>query len=247
MIDMLFSDEIPYSALKYNRWETNYRPVYTWKPGTEKEGQVASVFDYRMHPDSISFEMYASGDHKSSLLPWLTVDDRGANTYDEQTQVGWQTDDTDMDFVMDRAKDYVIPQGVNKGKKLIDVLTGEGAVGPGSVPSAAYEQGKLLTGSRALVAQQREEKKLDPDDFKQDYEKKAVESKGGTTPYRRYKRYSGGGGSYSPQIYSHPAYSLNADRPAGMYAKIPSYTRFDYLRPSVATKGSREAYRREDF
>ena len=61
--------------------------------------------------------------------------------------------------------------------------------------------------------------------------------------------WGGGGGSFSnpPKIYSRPAYSLNTDKPAGIYSKNPSYTRFDYLRPKVLTKGSREAYRREDF
>jgi hypothetical protein len=67
-------------------------------------------------------------------------------------------------------------------------------------------------------------------------------------PWSRFRRGGGGGGSsFAQDIYSRPAYSLNADKPAGLYTKVPSYTRFDYLRPSVATKGSREAYRREDF
>ena len=76
---------------------------------------------------------------------------------------------------------------------------------------------------------------------------------GGGSYYRsggRYYRSGGSGGSYerNPSIYSHAPSSLNTDKPATMYSKTPaSYARFDYLRPDVQTKGSREAYKRSDF
>ena len=87
-------------------------------------------------------------------------------------------------------------------------------------------------------------------------------SKEGTTPtasntwgggYTYYggSRYHGGGGggssySYNPRIYSNPR-NVNADRAATMYTKTPQTARTSYLRPDFSTKGSREAYKRQDF
>ena len=57
---------------------------------------------------------------------------------------------------------------------------------------------------------------------------------------------SAGSGNYNPKIYSNPR-QLNAPKAASMYTKQPYNTQTNYLRPSFATKGSREAYRRQDF
>ena len=72
-------------------------------------------------------------------------------------------------------------------------------------------------------------------------------SSGWSSSWRSYRGGGGGGSSYTPSIYSHAAYSLNVDKPQGFYSQTPYKTNFDYLRPSVETKGSREAYRREDI
>lgn len=57
---------------------------------------------------------------------------------------------------------------------------------------------------------------------------------------------SGGGGSYSPNIYSR--YSApNMSSPRVMDRVNLQRTNFDYLRPGFETKGSREAYKREDI
>ena len=68
--------------------------------------------------------------------------------------------------------------------------------------------------------------------------------------YRRgggggYSR-SGGGGGYSPTIYSHvsPPNSANADT---IRTDRITHANYDYLRPDVETKGSREAYKRSDI
>jgi hypothetical protein len=73
--------------------------------------------------------------------------------------------------------------------------------------------------------------------------------------------------TYNPKIYSTRAYnthisgsrigstrtnpdarSINADRPATMYSKSPNSTRIGtYLNPGFETKGSREAYKRQDI
>lgn len=65
-------------------------------------------------------------------------------------------------------------------------------------------------------------------------------------PRRSYHRRSSGS-NYEPKIYSNPR-SINSDRAATMYTKTPQSTRNNtYLRPSFSTKGSREAYKRQDF
>ena len=64
-----------------------------------------------------------------------------------------------------------------------------------------------------------------------------------------YKKKSGGGGSSyqdKPKIYN-TAHSTNFDRASTMYSSNPYSVSTSYLRPSFATKGSREAGRREDF
>ena len=66
---------------------------------------------------------------------------------------------------------------------------------------------------------------------------------------RRYYSGSSGGGSYdyNPKIYSN-THSVSSSRPATMYSKTPYSTHNNtYLRPSFSTKGSREAYKRQDF
>ena len=60
------------------------------------------------------------------------------------------------------------------------------------------------------------------------------------------RRGGGGGSSYSPRIYSNTP-SLNAGRAATMYTKIPYSARATYLNPGFETKGSREAYKRQDI
>jgi hypothetical protein len=248
-IDILFSDEIPYSALKYNRWETNYRTMFVWKDGPKK-GKPAHPLEYRMHSEDVEIIRYASGDHKSSFFPWLTVDDQGKDTYDAQTQVGWQNANTDMDFVRESTMDRTIETGVNKGKNAWEVLSGEGGAYSKAMQGAGMGalMPMLLTGQRALLPKRMPFDKLDRKDFpKPEVEKAVKPDDSGKTVWRR--GWGGGWGSneYTPVFYSHPAYSLNADKPAGLYRKNPNYTRFDYLRPRVSTKGSREAYRREDF
>jgi hypothetical protein len=58
------------------------------------------------------------------------------------------------------------------------------------------------------------------------------------------RSYSSSGSS--PRIYS-TSRSVNADRPSTMYSKNPQSPRTTYLNPSFETKGSREAYKRQDI
>lgn len=68
--------------------------------------------------------------------------------------------------------------------------------------------------------------------------------------YPGYRTYRGGGGgsrsSSSPKIYSN-ARNVNADRAEGLNTRSPYKATNTYLRPQFATKGSREAYRRQDI
>lgn len=245
-ISKLFSDEIPYSALKMNRWETSYRTKYTWAEGTDKAGLPATPLDYRINKDKIDVEWYPSGDHKSGFPPFLTVDDKGANTYDAQTPVGWQTDKTDMDFVRQSTEGKVVEQGMFEGRDNWDILSGSGKVGPGS-EKGTWDPMKLLFGVRGYQGQRMPFEKLEPKDFPKPEVEKPKASTGGGGWSGGWGGGGGGGGGYAPRIYSNPAYGVRAGNAMQLRVKNPSYTRFDYLRPSVKTKGSREAYRREDF
>ena len=92
-------------------------------------------------------------------------------------------------------------------------------------------------------------------------------SRGGGWGSGGRRSYGGGSSNYNPKIYSSKAQSthnqsthggtahtnpnsrsINADRAATMYTKAPGSTHVNsYLRPSFSTKGSREAYKRQDI
>lgn len=61
-----------------------------------------------------------------------------------------------------------------------------------------------------------------------------------------YRSYGGGGSSYTPRIYS-TTHSVYPSRASGMGVRTPYKPATTYLRPSYSTKGSREAYRRNDL
>lgn len=67
--------------------------------------------------------------------------------------------------------------------------------------------------------------------------------------YRAWKKYGGsggGGGAYNPKIYSTPGRVYNT-KAAGLNSRPPYKATSTYLRPGFVTKGSREAYRRNDI
>lgn len=252
----LWDSRIPYSPSVYNQWQTDWRTSYKWNDS----GEPATEIEYYLNPGKIERTLFASGDHKSSILPFLEVDDR-YNTYDAQTPVQWQDSLTDIEAMRELYGDATVEGGIYDGQKIIDILTAQGKTLEGN---GENWNNTLLTGQRALVPEAPDYKKtklLDPnrDDAwnplgdigkaREDQPDAYKAVGGGYSGYRGgYSRGGGGGGSsYNPNIYSRPAYSLNADKPATMYAKIPSYSRFDYLRPGFETKGSREAYKRQDI
>lgn len=244
--DLVWSDEIPFSAIDMNRWETSFSPLYVWNENSATPGAPATKWDWRWHRDEVTFSVYASGDHKSSLWPFSYVDDMGKDTFDARTQAPWQTKDTKMENVRRRGEGNIITEGIGRGEDLFSVYTGGGAIGGSQ--TGDYDNTKLVGPSRAM--QKAETKRVEVKDedryLGQNYVSPATKAKTSSGGWGSGWG-SGGGGGFSPNIYSKPGYSLNSDKAAGLYSKIPTFTRFDYLRPKVFTKGSREAYRREDY
>ena len=210
---------------------------------------------------------YASGDHKSSIVPFLQVDNQW-NTYDAQTPVAWYDPEyTNMeeleslyaDMVDTEGNPITVPSGANEGMTPWEVLTGNGAVLQGD--GSNWDQIPLF-GQRAHIAESKpyEDKDTvaydaadlwtgdigdaglykDADSFKN----KSNPSYG-TNSY--WGGYRSGGSGYNPKIYSNPAYSLSSDKPSTMYSKIPNSTYFDYIRPDFQTQGSRYAYSRSEI
>ena len=68
----------------------------------------------------------------------------------------------------------------------------------------------------------------------------------GSRGYSGSRGGGGGGGSYNPKIYSSKQ-RVYSNRAEGMNVKSPYKATNTYLRPQFATKGSREAYRRQDM
>ena len=258
MKDRLSDNRIPYSPMKYNQWETDWNARYVWNDS----GEAAGAFDYLLNPGKVEKEWYASGDHKTSIIPWLEVDDR-YNGYASQTPAGWWNENlSSPERMKELYGDATLETGMFAGENVYELAGGDAAMfGDGGwknqptagqralVPVIDYsDKPKLLDGNRDdawrgnlgdLGKKSTEDTQIPTNSLYNRYG-----GSGGS-----YYRSGGGGGgsSYKPNIYSKPAYSLNADKPATMYAKVPYSSRFDYLRPGFETKGSREAYKRQDI
>lgn len=267
----LWEYSIPFSPYVYNRWETNYEQRYVWKDS----GEPATRSDY-LNPLSnhnVEVVYYASGDHKSSIVPFLQVDNMW-NTYDAQTPVAWYDPEyTNMEdlerlyanMVDTEGNPVTVPSGANEGMTPWEVITGNGAVlqGDGSnwdqIPvfgqrahvsegGSYFDKETVAYDSADLWTGDIGDAGLykDPDSFKS----KGNPSYGTNSYWGGYssgRSYSSGGSGYNPKIYSNPAYSLSSDKPSTMYSKIPYSTYFDYIRPDFQTQGSRYAYTRSEI
>lgn len=267
----LWENSIPYSPYVYNRWETDYETRYVWKDS----GDPATRSDY-LNPltnHNVDVVYYASGDHRSSIIPFLQVDNRW-NTYDAQTPVAWYNPEyTNMeeleslyaDMVDAEGNPVTVPSGANEGMTPWEVLTGNGAVLQGD--ESNWDRIPVF-GQRAHIAEN--EPYVDAETVAYDAAdlwtgdigdaglyKDADSFKSNSNPsygtnsywggYRSGRSYSSGGSGYNPKIYSNPAYSLSSDKPSTMYSKIPYSTYFDYIRPDFQTQGSRYAYSRSEI
>ena len=259
--------KLPYSPYTLHRYETDYWKYYYVEDESGNRTPTNPVFYWFnhdiLHDPSYHEEYYASGDHKSSLNPYLMVDTDNVGTFDREKRTPWYDEDgkLDKEKLLADIGDEVIESGQFKGQKLADVIGGQLANEDNWIPT---------TGSRAsvYVSQPWETdhdwpSKKDSDLFtgnlgengkNKTSEEWKQSNKSATNPssagwgYTSSRRYSRSGGSgRAASLYSHPASSLNAERPATMYSKNRNYTRYDYLRPDFETKGSRDAYKRSDI
>lgn len=274
-LDFLWSKYIPTDIPKYARWRTDWQDEFTLEDGTktDKFGYMANLLlDKIGMGQEIEHEVVPYGDFRNPFPMFHNVEDvqrvvtgqdaSGKDvtqrTYDYQTPtVWWSSTWSDWDKINGFYGESVVPQlsAMFGGQKVMDLLTGGGMVSQGN---GRWADAAVL-GTRAYTAINPEA--YDPikpdasdpnlwtgnvgDDGKLKDWSKDKSPSGGSPYYRRYGR-RGGGGGYSPKIYSNPR-SINVDRGSTMYTKKPYNAQTSYLRPAVYTKGSREAYRRQDM
>lgn len=257
----LNNDSIPWSDVGYEKLISDTQVHYTWKDS----GELATPWDALWAPDAVEKRFESFGNHPTSYLPWTTVDrrDRGFNA---ETIPNWYVPGmTDTQKVFDQSTGVEINRGRDAGRDLASVLFGGQESPQGTINGYAIdpETGVPTIGHRSYVPREgalpQELKDITLDsvaksmgvdmDEIDDAIKNLGKGSGKTSKgnYSSWKRYSGGGGSsYNPRIYSNPR-SVNSDRAASMYVKQPYGATSDYLRPAFYTKGSREAYRRQDM
>ena len=247
--DKMWSD-IPYSAARMQRRRTSFETYQVYAEGHPKAGQPIGWLEGMMNPELVEERLYPYGDDKSSWMPYARPKESEPHSFDFRSTVPWHNDLTNDEFVESEYSGKIIESGLGSGEDLYDVMTGYGATGPNATRKGDWEQNEYLWALRAYDPEIRNETpkerpKWDWDDKQEDPSTKTTDD-GSGSGYGGYGG-GGGGGGYAPNIYSRPGYNINVDKPAGLYSKTKNYTKFDFLRPSVQTKGSREAYRREDF
>lgn len=229
----LWSTMIPSEPTEYVRYKTDWQNVYT-----DAEGNAASNMDYLISritgKNDISAELVPYGNYKNMWdLAATHVNETG--TYDFQTQLDWWDSDwSNWEAIKEIVGEGVIEYGRFEGEKIVDVISGYG------------NSDKALLGLRAYVPVK---KKNDLSEYKDKAEKGSKKTETTTTNTTNggwSNGLSSGSSSYNPKIYSNPR-SLNVDRAATMGTQRPYSANRDYLNPGFSTKGSREAYKRQDI
>lgn len=261
LLDKWFkNDDIPWSDEGYEKLLTDYQVYYTWKDS----GERANPWEAMVFGDAIERRYEPYGNHPTSWAIATNVDREGRG-YNAETINDWFVDGlTDTEQILEDSKGVAVPRGRDAGNDLSGVLFGGTYDRPGDMTGLpdGYNipaKGEPTTiGHRGYVAREGnlpeslaniDEKSIadlmgiDLDDLND-----SVKNNPNKTNYNAWKRYGGGGGggSYAPKIYSNPR-SVSADRAASMYTKSPYNATTTYLRPGFYTKGSREAYRRQDM
>lgn len=261
--DWLKNDSIPEWGTDFEQLLTDYDVTYRYKD-SRQPCAMGWLFD-RFDPN-VEAVYVPKGNHPTSLLPFTLVDysdnviDRGYNA--ETMLPGFDPEAFSQLVGSDGAKlvDRTIELGRNRGETLGNVIFGGQPNGSLTNPEAP------TTGWRADVPKETHVSDdilaigKDYEDTWND-EKKNIQNAAWTTSgggggggggYYPRSSYGGGwssGGSsynYNPKIYSTPR-NVNADRAATIYTKTPQRANTTYLRPGFSTKGSREAYKRQDF
>lgn len=263
-VDFIWDTKIPADIPKYKRWRTDWQQIYTGPDGRPAD-EIAYLINkgasmLGMTSDKVTVETVPYGDFRNPVFQQVKDvfkdQETGKSTFDYQTPVVWWSNSlSNWDKISEFVGDAEVPAGMFEGQRVIDVLTMEGQITEGG-----DWQNVPVIGSRAYVPIDPEKYdflKPDQDDpnlwtgntgdegKKKDWDDDATTSSKPSWGNRRYGR-RGGGGGYSPKIYSNPR-SINTDRGSTMYTKKPYNAQTSYLRPAVYTKGSREAYRRQDM
>lgn len=172
-----------------------------------------------------------------------------------------------------RLEDATIPMGRDTGERLGDVLFGMQNRGFYSNPDEPTIGWRAYVPKKTELS---DDIRNIGKDYEEAWNQKKndIAWSGSKSMYPK-RSYGGGygrsgyskGSNYNPKIYSMKAQSthnmstrvgstrtnpnsrsINADRAATMYSKQPNSTRVNtYLRPGFSTKGSREAYKRQDI
>ena len=268
IFDWLKNDDIPMWGETYEQLLTDYELTYVY----EDTGQPAS--ETEMFSPGVVATWVPKGNHPTSILPFTVVDtkDRGFNA---ETINSWYKEGpsgSDLKYIFDTIGQTELKFGRDAGMILNDSLFGKQTLtdeykaleGPPTINYRSYVSKDLELDEEI---KEFDETKAnggtlgDAGKFSQDAQDvisgKAKQNGNASSDYTTYwPRYTyggsgrGGGGSYSgnynPKIYSNPR-SVNADRAATMYTKAPQSARTTYLNPRFSTKGSREAYKRQDI
>jgi hypothetical protein len=270
IFDWLKSDDIPEWEEGYEQLLTDYEVSYRYKdsglPAPETE-----MFNPNVEPVYLP-----KGNHPTSFAPFTLVDQssneevqRGFNA---ETKNSWQNDHTDFDAIFNGIGQNELKIGRDAGMILNDSLFGKQLLidefkaklrNEATINYRSYVPKKVTLSDEI---RDYDEKAAtggvlgDNGKYSQDAQdvingtKKTPTSSNYPTYWSRstygYSSGGGGGGSYgnyNPKIYSNPR-QVNSDRAATMYTKQPyGNTPTSYLRPSFSTKGSREAYKRQDM
>lgn len=262
--------DIPDYPQEYYQFRTNFQKVYTTEDGDVTNGFVWQARNLPVVKEAadvagipnVNVEYIKYGDFNDPLQLIASPIHSEGTGYDWQTLCAWQGECTDPEFINDMIGDAVLDYTVNKGEKVLDVATGYGNT-TNEVGDTHY-----VIGERAYVPVDQElryDYKVDPttDDlwvpegsqvsqyYSSDNESGSGSSAGSGSNSSYYSGsyssgYSSSSSSYTPKIY-YTSRSVSADKAASMYAKNPYTASTTYLRPSFYTKGSREAYRRQDM
>lgn len=274
--DLVWSKAIPSYPQKYARWKTDWQHIYKvdGKPATKIDYLLNGFMNMVGAGKETSMDIVPYGNFRN---PFALVSAHGNDLYDsydlQTPTIWWSSSYTDMDKIQEFYADVVVPDNSRfGGQKLLDVITDNGAV----LGEPIYDENGTqighdvdweikptmgLRGYTPLEEDGYEKLETEAADSKNlftgsmgqagllmsDAEIKAA-ANGTYSPSYGYasRSYSGGGSSYNPRIYSNPR-SVTADRAQGMNVRQPYKATSTYLRPGFSTKGSREAYKRQDI
>lgn len=260
-IHILQNDDIPV-------WYEGYRQILSDKEIDyyHEDGTSASPLEYFFPVfGPVRAEYSNKGNHPWAVAPFTFVDKTSNDNIKRDPVTGeslpfWYQEGEDggtsLQAIMNGIGQKTIPMGRNAGKVLNDVLFG-GTLNEGEYlhpdiatvgdrawePIKGYLSDDIANFDAANRIKELTAKLNTPSD--NDTSGGGSGNRGFTSSYFSSGSYSGSNG-YNPKIYSNPR-QLNAPKAATMYTKQLRDAKANYLNPSFSTKGSREAYKRQDI